>query len=163
MGRQAQCPCMWDGATSKVKALLEPPNLILRGEIRRRVPFAKMKDVKAVGDLLHFKFEGQSVSLQLGNAMAAKGVQALLKPPASLANKLGITLETTVRMIGPLGASALKDALAEAKAVSMRKGELILARVNTPSDLDAALMKSAGHLKVGIPIWLIYRKGPGHP
>ena len=109
MGREAQCACIWNGEKSKVKALLEPPELILRGEIRRRVPFSKMKSIKADGDLLHFKFANDSVALELGSAMAAKWADALLKPPPSLAKKLGITPETTVRTIGPMDDPALKN------------------------------------------------------
>jgi hypothetical protein len=162
MGREAVCTCIWNGEKSKVKALLEPPELILRGEMRRRVPFAKMKGVKAEGDLLHFKFESESVALQLGSTMAGKWADALLKPPPTLAKKLGITPETTVRMIGPIDDAALKSALAEAKSVSQRRGELILARVDAPADLVAALREAAVELKAGVPIWFIYRKGPGH-
>ena len=163
MGREAICTCTWKGEKSKVKALLEPPELILRGEIRRKVPFLKMKNVKADGDLLHFKFESESVALELGNAMAAKWADALLKPPPSLAKKLGITSETTVRMIGPVDDVALEKALEDAKDTSQRKGEMILARIDTPADLSAALNKAADQLKAGVPIWIIYRKGPGRP
>ena len=163
MGREAVCTCIWNGEKSKVKALLEPPDLILRGEIRRKVPFSKMKNVKADGDLLQFKFENDSVALELGTTMAAKWADALVKPPPSLAKKLGITSETTVRMIGPVDDPLLKSALAEAKAVSQRKGELILARVDTLADLHAALDKASAQLKAGVPIWFVYRKGPGHP
>ena len=163
MGREAQCTCVWNGAKSKVKALLEPPELILRGEMRRKVPFAKMKLVRADGSWVRFTFEGEAVALELGDGMAAKWVEALLKPTPTLAKKLGITPETTVRMIGPVDDSALKSVLAEAKDVSERKGDLILARVDTPADLSAVLKRSADHLKAGVPIWFIYRKGPGHP
>ncbi|WP_348260729.1 hypothetical protein P8935_13050 [Telmatobacter sp. DSM 110680] len=163
MGREAQCTCIWNGAECKVKALLEPPDLILRGEIRRRIPFAKMKTIQSDGDSLRFKFEGESVSLQLGNVVAAKWAETLLKPPPTLAKKLGITPESMVRVIGPVDDSSLKVALTKAKKVSKTTGELILARVDTPADLDAALHKAAGQLKTGVPIWFIYRKGPGHP
>lgn len=163
MGREAQCICTWNGEKSNVKALLEPPELILRGEIRRRIPFAKMKGVRANGNLLLFNFEAESVALELGAAMAAKWAEALLKSPPTLTKKLGITPETTVRMIGPIDDAALEKALAQAKAVSDRKGELILARVDTLGDLNAALNKAADQLKTGVPIWFIYRKGPGHP
>ncbi len=163
MGREALCTCVWNGEKSNVKALLEPPELILRGEVRRRVPFSKMKGVTVDGNLLHFKFEGERVALQLGNVMAAKWAGVLLKPPPTLAKKLGITPEMTVRMIGPVDDAALESALAEAKDVSQRKGELILARVDTPTELDAALKKAANQLTTGVPIWFVYRKGPGHP
>jgi hypothetical protein len=142
-----------------VKALLEPPELILREEIRRRIPFAKMKNVGADGDWLRFTFEGEPVAVQLGDGMAAKCADAMLKPPPTLAKKLGITPETTVRTIGPMDDAALKAALEVAAAVSNSKGDLILARVDTPADLNAALAKAASETKSGIPIWFIYRKG----
>jgi hypothetical protein len=162
MGREAQCTCIWNGEKSTVKALLEPPELILRGEMRRRIPIAKIKNVKANGNLLLFNFENESIALQLGDWVAAKWAEALVKPPPTLAKKLGITRETTVRMIGPIDDPALEKALTEAKGASERKANLILARVETPADLNAALKKSAEQLNAGVPIWFIYRKGPGH-
>jgi hypothetical protein len=163
MGREAICTCVWGKTQHEVKALLEPRELIVRGELRRRVPFAKMRGVKADSDLLRFTFEGESVALSLGSEMAAKWADALLKPPPTLAKKLGIAPETTVRMIGPVDDGALKSAVAEAKAVSQSNGDLILARIDTPADLSAALRKAARQLSAGISIWFIYRKGPGHP
>ncbi len=163
MGREAMCRCVWGKTQQEVKALLEPPELIVRGELRRRVPFAKMRGVKADGDLLRFTFEGEPVALSLGKEMAAKWADALLKPPPILAKKLGITPDITVRVIGPVDDAELKVALADAKAVSQSKGDLILARVNSPVDLAAVLRKAASQLAAGIPIWFIYRKGPGHP
>jgi Protein of unknown function (DUF3052) len=163
MGRKAICTCVWNGEKHEVKALLEPPELILREELRCKVPFAKMKRVRADGDWLRFTVGAESVALKLGRAMAAKWVEALLKPPPTLAKKLGITPEITVRMIGPADDAALKSALAEAKDVSERKGDLILARVDTPADLTQALKKASDQLKAGVPIWFIYRKGSGHP
>lgn len=163
MGREAECVCIWSNAKYKVKALLEPPELIVRGEMRRRVPFAKIKNLKADGRLLRFIFEGEAVALELGDAMATKWVDALLKPPPTLARKFGITPETTVRMIGPVDDTTLKSALSEAKTVSQTRGDLILARIDTPAQLKAALAKCADQLQAGTPIWFIYRKGPGHP
>jgi hypothetical protein len=163
LGREAQCTCIWNGRKSQVKALLEPPELILRGETRRRVPFAQMKGVHAEGDSLHFSVDGEAVALVLGKTMAAKWAEALLKPPPTLAKKLGITAETKVCLIGSADDAALKAALAEAQAVSTKKGDLIVARVDTPAELHSALMKAADQLEAGVSIWFIYRKGPGHP
>jgi hypothetical protein len=103
------------------------------------------------------------VVLLLGEARAAKWAEALQKSPPTLAKKLGITAEITVRMIGPADDASLKDSLAEAKAISQRNGELILARVDTPADLRSALKKAADQLNAGVPIWFVYRKGRGHP
>src|SRR5579871_953312 len=163
MGREAICTCVWNGHTHEVKVLLEPPELIVRGEVRHRIPFAKIKEISAEGEWLRFEVDREPVALQLGNAMAAKWADAFLKPPPTLAKKLGITSETTVRTIGPLDDASLENALAEAKAVSKSKGDLIMARVDCPADLKSALAKAAAQLSSGIPIWFIYRKGPGHP
>lgn len=143
-------------------ALLEPPELILRGDLRARIPFSKLSLAEVEGENLVFSFEGNSVRLELGRA-AGKWAEALLKPPPTLAKKLGIRAQTTVMMIGPVDDAQLKEALKEAKAVSKSKGDLMLARVETPADLRAALAKAAGQLASGVPLWMIYRKGPGHP
>ncbi len=148
LGREAFCTCAWNGKKHAVKALLEPPELIVRGELRHRIPFAKISRLKADGDHLAFSFEGDSIRLQLGSAMAAKWAEAIVKPPPSLAKKLGISGESTVRMIGPVDDTALKAALAEAKTVSQGKGDLILARVDTPADLKAALAKGSQPTRV---------------
>ena len=163
MGREARCACTWNGRKHQVKVLLEPPELILRGDIRRRIPFASIEDLKAEDDNLLLTFEGDSVRLQLGNGMAAKWAEAMLKPPPTLAKKFAISSDTTVHMIGPVDDPALKAALKEAKAVSQNKGDLVLARIDTPADLAGALSKAASQLAAGVPIWFIYRKGPGHP
>jgi len=162
MGREAFCTCVCNGAEHKVKVLLEPPELIVRGEIRRKIPIARVSAIKADGEVLSLKIDSDLVRLYLGGAMAAKWAEALLKPPPSLAKKLGISCETTVRVIGPMDDGALEKALADAKGTSASKGNLILARVDTPADLAAALRKAAAQLAEGVPIWFIYRKGPGH-
>jgi hypothetical protein len=163
MGREAMCTCIRNHRENNVKALLEPPELILRGEVRRRIPLARMQSVHADGDLLRFTIENESFALSLGKPMAAKWAEALLKPPPTLAKKLGITPETTVHLIGSADDPALKSALTDAKGVSRRNGDLILARVDTPAHMQDALTNAADQLAAGVPIWLIYRKGPGHP
>ncbi len=163
MGREATCACSWNGATATVKALLEPPHLILRGEIRRRILYSQVQDIRVDGDQLRFKIDSEAVALHLGNAMAAKWAQWLVAVPPSLAKKLGITKQSTVRMIGPVDEVALRAALSEAKTATTGNGDLILVRVDTPRDLASALKKCAKQLSQGVPIWFVYRKGPGHP
>jgi hypothetical protein len=163
MGREATCTCIWNGKMGTVEALIEPPELIVRGELRHRIPIAKMKAIKAERDQLRFTIEGELVCLLLGSATAAKWAETLLKPPPSLAQKLGISADTIVWMVGPIDDAALETALAEAKSVSRRSGSLIIARIDTPGDLQAALMRATDRLRAGTPIWFIYRKGRGHP
>lgn len=163
MGREAMCACDWNGSVAQVKALLEPPELILRGELRRRLRFDSLREVRADGDALRFAWQDEPVSLALGSAMAAKWVQAILKPPPSLAAKLGITAATRVRVIGEVDDAALRKALAEGADAGSRDADLIVALVNTRADLANTLRSAAAQLARGVPIWLVYRKGPGHP
>lgn len=163
MGREAVCQCNWAGATATVKALLETSELILRGEIRKRIAFAGLKSVKAAGDCLLFTVGGEKVQLHLGKAQAAKWAAALQAGPAPLAKKLGITSETVVRVIGRTDDEALQTALDFAGRLSATNPNLIVACVTTPKDIAAALRKAGSQLAAGTPIWLVYPKGPGHP
>jgi hypothetical protein len=145
-----------------VKALLEPPELILRGGFRRRFPFSQLTSIRAIGAILRFEFEGEAFALTLGGDLPARWARTLTTPPPTLAKKLGISKDTVVRMVGAVDDDALRSALAEAKAVGDDGAELILARVNTARELADALRVSAKQLAARVPIWLIYPKGKGH-
>jgi hypothetical protein len=162
MGRESECTCECNGTTFAVKALLEPPELILRGSLRRRLPISGLKGIRADGTILQFEFEGEAFALMLGGDLPARWAQTLTTPPPNLAKKLGISEDTVVRMIGPIDDDAIRTALAAAKSVSSRQPGLILARVNTPGELASALRTTAKQLAVRVPIWFIYPKGKGH-
>lgn len=63
MGREATCTCNWAGTTAKVTALIEPPELILRGAMRKRIPIAQLKKIRTQGGHLTFEFERQAFAL----------------------------------------------------------------------------------------------------
>jgi len=163
MGQEANCICEWGGETARVKALVEPPELILRGEIRRRLPFSELRQVRAEGGTLRFKFGSDVVVLKLGAAMAEKWAKAILTPTPSLAKKLGITPESTVWVIGTVDDAALETAVGEARMAARKGADVIVARVNTSAELARAFKSAAKETSAGVPIWIVYRKGPGHP
>jgi hypothetical protein len=162
MGREAICKCDWAGVTANVKALLETSELILRGEMRKRVSFAELKDVKAQSDRLRFEVSGETVQLFLGADQASKWAKAIQAGPVPLARKLGIKRETVVRTIGAIEDEALKSALDEAARISPKDPDLIVAVVETPGDLLNALKSADAQIAKGLPIWVVYPKGPGH-
>lgn len=162
MGRESECECEWNGARSRVKALLEPPDLILRGEIRRRLPVVALKQIRVDGGKLLFAAGDDTFALALGGAMAQKWVKALTTPPPSLAKKLGISGNTVVRMVGVVDDDGLREALSSANAIEDKNADLILARVNTPDELAQTLRTTAKQLAARVPIWFIYPKGRGH-
>lgn len=163
MGREAICKCNWAGVTADVKVLLESQELILRGGIRKRVLLAELKQVMAGAGGLSFNAGADHVELFLDADQAAKWASAIKAGPASLARKLGITDKSVVRTIGDMSDEALSDALAEAAQISPGNPSIIVASIETPQELAAALKKAEAQLAKGIPIWLVYPKGPGHP
>lgn len=166
MGREATCMCQWNGEMARVKALIEPPELILRGEIRRRLPFSELRQIRADGGALRFKFGGDVVTLKLEASTAKKWAKAILAPPPSLAKKLGITPESTIWVIGEIDDVALESSISEARRVARRGtgvgADVIVAHVNSAAELACAFKTAAKRTSNGVPIWIVYRKGPGH-
>lgn len=163
MGREAICSCDWAGEVTEVKALLETNEIILRGGIRKRIPFNELQQVKVNSDRLCFKAGRESVELILGTPAAEKWAAVITSPPPSLSRKLGITNSTAVRTIGNIDDEGLKSALAEAEQLTTKNAGLIVAYVDTPESLHAALNQAMKQLMNDIPIWFVYAKGPGHP
>lgn len=162
MGREAICDCTFAGTTAKVKALLESHEIILRGDIHLRAPLHALHHVRVESESLCFNLNKGPVRLDLGAAVAKSWAKKIKSPPPSLAVKLGITGKT-VRTIGPIADHALFSALASAALVSARNPDLIVAYVDTPESLAATMRNAKAQLARSVPIWLVYRKGPGRP
>jgi hypothetical protein len=162
MGREALCTCDWAGKTAEVKALLETGEIILRGAMRKRIPFSEIKDAKAEGGRLCLAVGGETVRLSIG-PVATKWAATINSPPPTVARKLGITDKTVVRLIGEACDEALTEALDKAAKMASKDAGLILACVDSPQSLHRALRDAKAQLLKGVPIWMVYRKGPGHP
>jgi hypothetical protein len=162
MGREATCKCQWAGSSVTVKALLETQEIILRGALLKRVPFQEMKQIAVQDNQLQFKVGDETVALLLEPGVAEKWARAIKNPP-SLARKLGITATSTVNIIGRVDDNTLKAAIAEAGQASNKHCTLIIACVDSPASVENALLKSGRDVERGVPIWFVYRKGPGHP
>lgn len=143
--------------------LLESGSLILRGELRKRLPLQHLSNVRASAGRLCFTVGREPVQLVLGVAASEKWAEAINTPPPPLSAKLGITSKTVVRVIGNIHDEALNSALAAAARISATGSDLIVACVDTPEFLEAVLRQAESQLLSGIPIWIVYAKGPGHP
>jgi hypothetical protein len=162
MGREAICECDWAGTTATAKVLLESTDLILRGDIRKRVPISKLRNVETHSGWLRFNVGRDRVQILLGTPRAEKWATAIKTPPPTLARKLGITNKSIVRIIGDISDESLKEALAQAAQISAKNPDLIVASIDTPESLNATLRAAKSQLAQSIPIWLVYPKGPGH-
>ncbi len=84
-------------------------------------------------------------------------------PPPTLAKKLGITLDTKIKVIGQVDDEALCSALAEGQIILRGKAGVIIARVKTRPELEGAIERSLKLVLNGAHLWIVYRKGKGHP
>ena len=160
MGNEATCECEWNGSRHNVNALLEPPHLILRGEIRRRLPLDETRSRSTVnGDQLSFSFKVNVSPLRSAALWLRSGPRGSpLHPPAS--SKSWASPRTPwYAWIGPSNDPAVQEALSAARAVTDLHPDLILARINTLAELKLALRTAAAQLAARVPIWFIYPKG----
>ena len=163
MGHEATCVCHLNGKSVEVKALVEPPELILRGGIKRRLPFAKLRHLATDGPLLSFQCGEEEFTLELGAETAAKWVGILQKPAPTLAAKLGVNSGTKVKTLGIIDDEALRSALSEAHVSSRGNADVIIARAFSRFELETAFERSLNQVLEGASLWIVYRKGKGHP
>jgi hypothetical protein len=158
MGREAEGHAVWRGVSGAVKALLESDGIILRGEVRGRLPRAGLMGWRVEGEDLCLRSEGEPLVLTLGAKEAAAWVRALEKPVPSLAAKLGVSGVARVWVIGGPAPEEIAVAVAGAQASGPEDAALIVAVLTGPSDLDAAL--AAGQAS-GLRVWCVHGKGKG--
>lgn len=145
MGREAEGHAVWRGASGAVKAYLESDGIILRGEVRGKLPRAGLMGWRVEGQDLCLRSDGEPLVLTLGSKEAAAWVKALEKPLRSLAQKLGVSTAARAWVIG--GPRPEEIAVAVAGAV-----------LSGPGDLEAAL--AAGQ-ESGLRVWCVHGKGKG--
>ncbi|HEY0786137.1 MAG TPA: hypothetical protein VGD62_09720, partial [Acidobacteriaceae bacterium] len=160
-GRESRCDCNWDGISAKSRALLESSELILRGGISKRIPFAAMRNVHGLQSDLSFRFDGASVTLRFPWPIAVSWAKRISSPPPALAKKLGISEGTAVLFQGAPSSEELQAALGIGNAASWSNCEVAVAEIHTTEQLDEVL-RSATALRDGVSLWTVFRKGRGH-
>ena len=149
-------------SADEVHVLLESSDVILRGPIRRRLPIAEFREVRALADLLRLTSRDECIEIELPPAMARRWAEKIVTPPPTLAEKLGLSALHPPLLLGRVTDPELQEALADAAAAPSPEAAsapttIAIAEVDDESDLDAALEQ----LPPGIPLWLVHRKGRG--
>jgi len=169
MGREAVCQCQWAAESAQCRILLETTELIVRGQLRHRVPISSITQVFVEGEKLLFRAGADQVALDLGATLAQSWAKKIAMKPSSLAEKLGITSATHLSLIGTSDSEELALAFAEAASnngksasYSASHASLIIAFVNSPTALNLAIDEYSDYAHKP-PIWIIYPKGPNKP
>jgi hypothetical protein len=158
MGREAEGHAVWRGASGAVKAYLESDGIILRGEVRGKLPRAGLMGWRVEGQDLCLRSDGEPLVLTLGSKEAAAWVKALEKPLRSLAQKLGVSTAARAWVIGGPRPEEIAVAVAGAKVPGPEGAAVIVAVLSGPGDLEAAL--AAGQ-RSGLRVWCVHGKGKG--
>lgn len=158
MGREAEGHAVWRGASGAVKAYLESDGIILRGEVRGKLPRSGLMGWRVEGEDLCLCLDGEPLVLTLGAKEAAAWVKALEKPLPSLAVKLGVSATARAWLIGGPPPEEIALAVAAGRAEGPGDAALIVAVLSGPEDLAAALV--AGRAQ-GLRVWCVHGKGRG--
>lgn len=158
MGREAEGHAVWRGQSGAVKAYLGSDGIILRGEVRGKLPRAGLMGWRVEGEDLCLRSDGEPLVLTLGAKEAGAWVKALEKPVPSLAAKLGVSETARAWVIGGPAPEALAVALAGCTVAGPEDAAVVVAVLTGPADLAAAL--TAGRAS-GLRVWCVHGKGKG--
>jgi hypothetical protein len=156
MGREAEGHAVWRGVSGAVRAFLESDGIILRGEVRGKLPRAGLMDWRVEGEDLCLRSGGEALVLTLGAKEAAAWVKALEKPVPSLAAKLGVSASARAWVIGGPAPEEIAVAVAGADSAGPEGAAVIVAVLTGPGDLEVAL--AAGQA-TGFRVWCVHGKG----
>lgn len=160
MGREIVCKIRTAGKTSSGNALLETNDIIVRGELRLKIPLASLTSVASQDGKLHLEWPEGSAVFELGDH-AEKWAYKILHPK-SMAEKLGIKPGLVISALAMDEGDFLKELRGAAKSFSDSKrlsnSDLIL----FGAEKAAGLVRVAGlvdSLSSAGALWIVYPKG----
>lgn len=157
MGREAVTYAEIGFEKGEVKLLLESTELIVRGDIKRRIARSSLHNVTVVGESLMLKADGEPMALHLGHALASAWQKAILTPPPSLASKLGLKDFDRALLMGPLDDAVLAQSLVDHHTDSLANAKMVIAVVFSEADVQAAILLI--NENPTLALWLVYLKG----
>jgi hypothetical protein len=160
MGRELVCKIRTGGKTTSAKALLETNEIIVRGELRLKIPLASLSSVSARDGELHLKWPEGSAVFELGEH-ADKWAYKILHPK-STAEKLGIKPGLIISAIALSDDKFVADLRAVAKKFSdskpLKDSDLMFVGAERAAAL-ARITKLADSLASTGALWIVYPKG----
>ena len=138
MGKESEAQIRFAGQSGYGKILLEPGELILRGDLPTRIPRDQITAFAVEGEDLRLTTHQGVIEVTLGQRLAMAWLKALAKPAPSLADKLGIAAKAPVTVLGTLQDPELLQAVSGCTADA---ASLFLAELTSQSELDAVLIR----------------------
>lgn len=146
---------------AEAKALLETEEIVIRGALKAKIPFAEIKDVAAENGVLRFRWKSSDVRIHAGND-AAKWADKI-RNPKSVIEKLGIKSGQRISIVGSVDGGFLEQL--EGRGVDLsrrlrRDSDVIFLAANRREELDR-LDELRRALTPAGAIWVLRPKG--HP
>ena len=157
MGRQAKATWIGEQGGAAVTLHLESAGLQISGERQARVPREAWSRVEAIDGVVSFVAHGDTYRFRVGPAASA-WAKALVTPPPSLAEKLGVAHGETVAVHGELPLLELEEALADAARVAPWEAEVVVVVVRNDDELDSlpVWFRECG---IATHAWIVHGKG----
>ena len=159
MGQELACSVSSNGKTHRGKALLESKEILFRGELRLKIPFASIKKVEVAEGKLNVRTKDALYVFDLGGR-AGKWRERIVNPQ-SLLDKLGVKAGDAVWVVGSFPAEFLAELNKKGAVVSHGKtteAAWILLAADSLSDL-AGVKSAAGAMKDSAGLWIVHPKG----
>lgn len=157
MGREAAATVHWRGETADAKALLESTEIVVRGPVRVRIARSDITAVRVDGVVLTVAIGTEQLVLHFSIGEAEKWRAALLKPPPTLADKLGIHADRPARVIGTVDDPTLAAALYNATTYDIDAAALFISVLRSRADIDATV--ETAQQRPSLPVWCVSGKG----
>jgi hypothetical protein len=156
VGREARYRVRAGGREAEAKVLLETDELIVRGDLKLRVPYAAVRSVEVRGGTLVVHVPDGPVEVDVGEADAERWASRIRNPP-TLRQRLGIADDATVALLGSPD-EALRDALAGAASAGPGQADAVFASIDDRDGLEQ-VPQLAGALRRDASLWIVYPKG----
>ncbi len=144
----------------KAKVLLETSEIIIRGEVRMKIPFGAMRSLLVKNGELVFFFDGKSIQILLGEK-ATKWLDKI-KNPKSVIDKLGVKSDSKVSVINIADQKFLSELKKKTKDILIGKAvsesDFIFYEANRPKEVEK-LSSLKKFLKLNGGIWVVSLKG----
>jgi hypothetical protein len=159
MGQELTCCVIAGGKSHRGNALLESNEILFRGDLRLKIPFASIKMLEAGEGKLHVRTQDAIYVFELGPKAATW--RDRIANPKSLLDKLGVKSGDSVSLLGSFPADFLADLKKRAAVVLRGKSSSpcwVFLSAEKLSDLANVKAVSA-KLKNAAAIWIVYPKG----
>jgi hypothetical protein len=166
MGSELKCRVRFGKQESEGKALLETNEIIFRGDLRLKIPFAAMQSMKVVNGELQVRTADGLAKFELGAETAAKWLEKILHPKSRI-EKLGLKAGAKVALVGfeKEDQGFVEEIGEQTSAVTkITKAEVpadvewIFLKADTSKEL-VQLSRIAKGMRGAAALWIVYPKG----